>query len=179
MIGHGGLRLEWASYRTQDARVLLAASGAYQLTEVLRAAKRLRDRNVPNLVVYWLEPGRLQEDCSGTEYAVRDDIYRLLQPPGVPTVFCTHTRTHSIWGLLGPRMQDGDRLSVLGYRNQGGTLDTPGMLFVNRCTWAHCVAEAARLLRLPQQELLDEGEIAALAGRAEPQGVIVPHPLTM
>jgi phosphoketolase len=179
MIGQGGLRLEWASYRTQDARVLLAASGAYQLTEVLRAAKRLRDRNVPNLVVYWLEPGRLQEDCSGTEYAVRDDIYRLLQPPGVPTVFCTHTRTHSIWGLLGPRMQDGGRLSVLGYRNRGGTLDTPGMLFVNRCTWAHCVAEAARLLRLPQQELLDEGEIAALAGRAEPQGVIVPHPLTV
>jgi phosphoketolase len=76
-------------------------------------------------------------------------------------------------------MQDGGRLSVLGYRNRGGTLDTPGMLFVNRCTWAHCVAEAARLLRLPQQELLDEGEIAALAGRAEPQGVIVPHPLTV
>jgi phosphoketolase len=178
LIDHGGFRLDWATYRPEDAKVVLAASGAYQLIETLRAAKRLREKNVPHIAVYWLEPGRLHENCSGTQYAISDRVYEMLQPLGVPTVFCTHTRPHIIWGLVGPRIRDGAKLRVLGYQNQGGTLNTPGMLFVNRSTWAHCVLETAQLLQISPEELLNDAEIAALTGKRQPQGVIIPHPQT-
>jgi phosphoketolase len=171
------MRLEWGSYRSTEAKVLLAAVGAYQLVEVLRAAKRLTNRGVPNLVIYWLEPGRLQDACAGTQYGIPNELWLSLQPRRAKVcVFCTHTRPHSIWGLIGPLLQDDRRLSVLGYSNMGGTLDTAGMLFVNRCSWAHCVAEAARLLELPARDYLEEPELAALAGKASPHGVIIPHP---
>jgi hypothetical protein len=49
-----------------------------------------------------------------------------------------------------------------GYINQGGTLNTAGMLFVNRCSWAHCLAEVARLLDLPRAQLLNTQEERAL-----------------
>jgi hypothetical protein len=56
---------------------------------------------------------------------------------------------------------------------QGGTLTVAGMLFVNRCTWAHILDEAARLLGLPRQDVLTEDELAALDGQASPHGVII------
>ena len=56
---------------------------------------------------------------------------------------------------------------------QSGTLTTEGMLFVNRCTWAHIVLEAARLLKVPVTKLLSKKEIAALNGKANPEGVII------
>jgi hypothetical protein len=31
-----------------------------------------------------------------------------------------------------------------GYTSYGGTLDAAGMLFANRCAWAHAIATAAR-----------------------------------
>lgn len=48
------------------------------------------------------------------------------------------------------------------------------MLFVNRCTWAHVVAEAARVLDVSREELLTSLELQALDGLASPHGVIVP-----
>lgn len=176
LLAQGAIRLDWASYRPEEAKVLLGAVGAYQLGEVLRAAKRLTERNIPHIIVYWLEPGRLQEGCADTEYEIPEDLLRSLHPPRVSAlVFCTHTRPHCIWWLIGPLL-DGRRLKVLGFRNQGGTLDTPGMLFVNGCSWAHCVSEAAHLLDLPVQEVLMEHELAALRGEAAPQGIIIPRP---
>jgi hypothetical protein len=47
------------------------------------------------------------------------------------------------------------------------------MLFVNRCTWAHIVLEAARLLKVPVTKLLTKKEIAAINGKANPEGVII------
>ena len=67
-------------------------------------------------------------------------------------------------------------MSVLGYRNEGGTLDSPGMLMVNRCTWAHCVLEAARLIGVPEQHLLTKAELAAISGEMSPHGIIIPFP---
>ena len=52
-------------------------------------------------------------------------------------------------------------------------LAVPGLLFLNRCTWAHILLEAARVLGLPSEELLAQGEMAALEGRASPHGVII------
>jgi hypothetical protein len=51
-----------------------------------------------------------------------------------------------------------------GHSNQGGTLNTPGMLFVNRCSWAHCLAAVAQLLDLPRAHLLSAPEGQALDG---------------
>jgi hypothetical protein len=47
------------------------------------------------------------------------------------------------------------------------------MLFVNRCTWAHIVLEAARLLKVPVTKLLTKKDIEAINGKANPEGVII------
>jgi hypothetical protein len=48
------------------------------------------------------------------------------------------------------------------------------MLFVNRCTWAHVLVEAARLLEIPGDQLLTSNELAALRGKVSPHGIIIP-----
>ena len=97
-------------------------------------------------------------------------------PPFVAVrLFVTHTRPHSIWGIFGPG-QFASGMSVLGYMTEGGTLSTPGMLFINSCSWVHCVAEVANLLGVPGERFLSEQEVAALRGQLNPHGVIVPLP---
>jgi hypothetical protein len=71
-------------------------------------------------------------------------------------------------------LHTGVRTAGLGYVNRGGTLTTPGMLFVNRCTWAHVLAEAARVLDVPREDVLNPPELQALDGLTSPHGVIVP-----
>jgi hypothetical protein len=48
------------------------------------------------------------------------------------------------------------------------------MLFVNRASWAHCVAEVARLLDVPRERVLDGAEVRALDAQGSAHGVIVP-----
>jgi hypothetical protein len=50
------------------------------------------------------------------------------------------------------------------------------MLMINRCSWAHCLLETARLLDVPEQHLLTSTELAAISGKANPQGNIIPFP---
>jgi phosphoketolase len=165
LVAEGALALPWAAHRPQQARVLLVAVGAYQLGEVLHAARRLAERDVACAVAYLLEPARLDAALLG-----------LLAPPTVQAVVVvTHTRPHVIWGILGPWLSERS-MTVLGYRNAGGTLDTPGMLMVNGCTWAHVVDAAARHLAVDSSELLRREERDALAGRIPPQGVVIPLP---
>ena len=59
-----------------------------------------------------------------------------------------------------------------GFVNQGGTLNTAGLLFRNRCAWAHALVEVARLLDPPREALLDPDELATLDGRASSGGVL-------
>jgi len=47
------------------------------------------------------------------------------------------------------------------------------MLYVNRCTWAHIVLEAAKLLKVSVTKLLTKKEFAAISGKANPEGVII------
>ncbi len=176
LVQDGGLRLDWASHEPERARLLLTAIGAYQLGEVLRAARRLAERGIPHQVNYLLEPGRFRHARSHAEEshlapaAVRE---RLFPAMAQARLFVTHTRPEPLLGLLGA-LHTGAQTCGLGYINQGGTLDTPGMHFVNRCSWAHGVAEAARLLNVPREELLSQAEMQALDGRASPHGIIVP-----
>jgi hypothetical protein len=62
---------------------------------------------------------------------------------------------------------------ALGCIGQGGTLSTVGMLFVKRCTWAHIVVEAGRLLNLVGEGLLRGEESAALEGKHTPEGMLI------
>lgn len=176
LMRDGGQRLEWAGYQRAQARLILAAVGSYQLMEVLTASRRLAERQIAHAVVYLLEPGRFRAPRSIAERAhqTSPDVMATLFPPKVlPRLFVTHTRPEVILGLLGP-LHTGARTAGLGYINQGGTLGTRGLAFVNRCSWAHCVREAARLLELPDVDLLTSDERQALDGRRSPHGVLIP-----
>lgn len=79
------------------------------------------------------------------------------------------TRKH---GVLRPLDTGPMRTRVLGYVNRGGTLSTPGMLFANRCTWAHAlVAVAEGLAKLPDA-FLSQAEWQAVIGVGEPASII-------
>jgi phosphoketolase len=176
LMRDGGLRLDWASHESERARLLLTAVGAYQLGEVLRASRRLAERGISHQVNYLLEPGRFRCARSHSEAAHLASAAvseRLFPTMAQARLFVTHTRPEPLLGLLGA-LHTGAQTCGLGYINLGGTLDTPGMHFVNRCSWAHCVSEAARLLNVPREELLSQAEVQALDGRASPHGVIVP-----
>jgi len=175
LMKDGGLRLEWAGYQREQSRIILTAVGAYQLMEVLQASRRLAERRVSHAVVYLLEPGRFRAPRSEHEQAhgASPDVTARLFPINVPArLFVTHTRPETILGVLGP-LHTGAATVGLGYTNHGGTLSTQGLSFVNRCSWAHCLREAARLLQLPEADLLSTEECQALDGKRSPHGVIV------
>jgi hypothetical protein len=47
------------------------------------------------------------------------------------------------------------------------------MLFVNGCTWAHCLVAVADVLRIAREDLLSADEAAALDHQRSPVGVII------
>jgi len=145
--------------------------GAYQAEEALKAHARMTARGRRSCVTAVLEPGRFREPRDGIEAAfVTDDVrLKALFPPDLPRVILTHTRPEPMIGLL--RRIDGGpgRTRALGYISRGGTLDVPGMLFANRCTWAHAVGAAADLLETDRSTVLEAVEVAAIEGRHHPR----------
>ena len=175
LLNDGAIRLDWTCYDPERQRVILTAIGAYQLEEVLQASARLKERHVPHSVVYMLEPGRFRIPRSSREEAHRApaQLQAELYPSSVPArIFATHTRPEVLLGVLQPLHTGFYQTGALGYINQGGTLNVPGMLFINRCTWAHILLEAARVLGMLQEELLTPGELLALEGKASPEGAL-------
>jgi phosphoketolase len=175
LVEDGGAWLDWAGYRAKEASLILTAVGAYQLMEVLKASRRLADRNYPHRVVYLLEPARFRKPRAEEEqhHCAKKDIVSALFPNEAHhRIFVTHTRPESILGLLGP-LHTNAGTRGLGYVSRGGTLDTGGMLFTNLCSWAHCLAEAAELLGLPRERFLDTREMDALDGKVSPHGAIL------
>jgi phosphoketolase len=175
LLQEGALRLDWPGSKTSEQRVILTAIGAYQLEEVLKASMRLTDRKVGHSVAYMMEPGRFRLPRSEREkaHAVSSRQMAELYPPSVSArIFVTHTRPEILMGILQPLHTGHEKTAALGYINHGGTLNVPGMLFVNRCTWAHILFEVARVLGISGEDLLTTEEKAALDGRASPEGVI-------
>jgi phosphoketolase len=175
LLDDGALHLSWLGGQPEAARILITAVGAYQLEETVKASLRLKEREVAHSVTYMLEPGRFRAPRSEREeaHAVPEERRLRLYPPGVrPRIFVTHTRPEPLLGTL-QSLNTGEQTAGLGFVNRGGTLSVDGMLFVNRCTWAHILAEAARLLEMPREALLTRQEIAALDGRMSPHGVII------
>ena len=116
------------------------------------------------------EPGRLRapRDDQEAAYVLDDAAVAAIFPPATPRVFITHTRPEPLLGAL-RRIDTGPATTrALGFINRGGTLDVDGLMFANRCTWAHLLGDAARVLSVPLAALLDADEIAAIEGRGEP-----------
>lgn len=151
-----------------SAPVQLLAIGAYQLEQALLAAQRLRERGVAVSVWAVLEPGRLREPRDAFERDYIGDAAQRLPAAEQRVLFC-HTRPEPMLGALRPLDLGPKRTRALGYRNRGGTLDSFGMLFANRCTWAHGIFALAELRGAAVKEWLSEEELAAVEGRGDPQ----------
>jgi phosphoketolase len=136
----------------------------------------MADRKVLHSVVYMLEPGRFRIPRTKGErtHMASDDLKELLYPAGVTgRIFVTHTRPEPLIGTLHPLHTGYGNTVGLGFIGRGGTLTVEGMLFVNRCSWAHILTEAADILKMPREELLSKEELASLEGRLSPHGVII------
>lgn len=158
----------------EACEIQLVAIGAYQLGEALRAWTRLTHIGRRACVTCVIEPGRLRSPRDKLEkrFVINDSTCRALFPSTAVRVIITHTRPEPMLGAL--RRIDGGtaRTRALGFLNRGGTLDVGGMLFANRCTWAHIAAAAADLLGLPHGAVLDTAEVAAISGTGDPLAVL-------
>ena len=157
-----------------EAAILLVATGAYQLQEVLRADARLAGAGLATAVVYLGEPARyrLPRDADEARYTHADAQVGALFPSGTPRVFLTHSRPEPFLGVL-RRLDTGPATTVaLGFINRGGTLDVPGLLFANRSTWAHVVAAVAHVLGVAREGLLSGSEAAAIDGHGDPAVIL-------
>ncbi|MDQ3856209.1 MAG: xylulose 5-phosphate 3-epimerase, partial [Chloroflexota bacterium] len=173
LVKTGAIRVRGAG--AAEETVLLVASGAYQLGEALRASDRLADHGISHSVVYLLEPGRFRSprDEREQEYLVPEPERAELFPASAGVrVFLTHTRPEPFFGIVRPLDTGVGRTRALGYINHGGTLDTPGMLFANRCTWAHALQEVATGLDIDPTSLLAPDELGAVRGEASPASVM-------
>jgi phosphoketolase len=83
-------------------------------------------------------------------------------------VALTHMRPEVFRGHLHGLFPKPSRSRVLGYVNRGGTLNEAGMLFANRCSWAHALAACAEVMDRPPGEWLSTAELAAVEGRGDP-----------
>ena len=153
-----------------DAEVQFIAIGAYQLDEAMEAHARLERQGRRSCVTVVLEPGRLRIPRDGIEAEFVDDdaTVEALFPPGLPRVILTHTRPEPMLGVL--RRIDGGPANTraLGYISRGGTLDVPGMLFANGCTWAHAIDAAAAVAGWERGSVLDAAQRDAIDGRGDP-----------
>jgi phosphoketolase len=169
-VRDGAVRLHGSG--AADERLLLAAVGAYQLAEARRASARLAQRGIAHALVSIVEPGRFRAPRDAMERAACADEAtrsRLFPAHSELRVIVGHTRPEPLAGVLRPLDTGAARTRVLGYVNRGGTLDTFGMLFANRCTFAHVLVDAAELLGVTADSLLSADELAAVRGEADPR----------
>ena len=98
---------------------------------------------------------------------------RVLYYPRLTTTMET-ARQEALRGAAeGTTVIAGEQTAALGFIVQGGTLTTPGLLFVNRCSWAHILEASAHVLNISRETLITPEEQAALDGQVSPEGVII------
>lgn len=147
----------------------LVAIGAYQLEQAQRAWQRLADQGVKASLVYLQEPGKYRHarDHYEAEQLVSEATKESLFPSNVNArVFITHTRPEPVLGHLRSLDMGPSKTSALGYKNRGGTLDANGLLLANGCSWAHLLAELAKLTGENLSAWLNDEELAAINGTA-------------
>lgn len=153
-----------------QTQVQLVAIGAYQLQECLRAAEILGDKGCQAQVLVVVEPGRLRQPRDRVEagFVLPDEVLAEAFPPGLARVIVSHSRPEPMMGAL-RRLDSGPQKTLAaGYINRGGTFDVEGMLFANRCSWAHIVQKAVTLLGDDPSNYLSQPVRAALQGRGNP-----------
>ncbi|MDP3801797.1 xylulose 5-phosphate 3-epimerase [Brevundimonas sp.] len=161
----------------EDAEVQFVAIGGYQAEEALRAGRRLKARGHRSCVTVLLEPARFRSSRDSLEagHTVDDKTLGELFPNSLPRVILSHTRPEPMLGLL-RRLDGGPRsTTALGYISRGGTLDVAGLLFANRCSWAHVVDAAAGLCGWARDDLLTGPERATLDGHGDPAALWTPE----
>ncbi len=175
LIEQGAIRLR--SFGRRDERLQLIATGGYQLVEVMKASTRLAAAGIDHGVIYLQEPGRFRtpRDEQEMSHMAPAEVSEQLFPKLTPArVFVTHTRPAPFVGTIWPLLTDAVTTPVLGYIGRGGTLNENGMLFANRCTWAHVVAAATVALGESADTLLNVAEYAALLSEARPAAIFEP-----
>jgi len=170
----GGIRLPWFEHKADEAKLSLIAIGAYQLIDVVKAAKRLKEADIPVSVACLLEPGKFRRARSAMErdHMASKEVQAAILPSSVEHVgFVVHTRPEILVGALhhwfGKRS-----VTQFGFLNHGGTLDADGLMYVNHSSWAHILRDAATSLGFDEGRVLHEDERAALDGKRSPDGVI-------
>src|SRR3546814_3141432 len=101
--------------------LLLIANGSYQLGEMLRAAKRLKEADCAYRLVYLQEPGRFRGPRDHWEVGARasEGVAEQLFPDAMEMrVLLTHMRPEVARGHLWPILPDARKCSALGYRNR-------------------------------------------------------------
>ena len=154
-----------------DNPLLLIATGSYQLAEMRRAAVRLSSAGCAWRLIYLQEPGRFRapRDVWEAMVVVSADVLEELFPAACGRrILLTHMRPEVARGHLWPILGDARWQRVLGYQNRGGTLDEAGMLFANRCSWAHVLQAATELLQISPLQVLSREEWAAVCGEGDP-----------
>ena len=173
LIVDGACRLE----DPQGAEWELVAVGAYQLLEMRKVFVRLQERGYRARLIYLQEPMRFRQGRDRWEEQVLcAQPERLFDPAVAVRIFLTHGRPEALLGALRPIDAGPQRCACLGYINQGGTLDVGGLLFANRCTYAHVLYRLAVLSHTPLTRFLSLTEIDAVTGAGDPYAVIPwPH----
>jgi phosphoketolase len=144
LITDGSVRLRGTGSKEEQA--IVVTTGSYQLREVLRASQRLDYAGIEHGVIYMQGPGRFRiaRDAREMDHLTDKEVINELFPPSASVrVFLTHSRPEPFIGTVWPLVTNVALTPVLGYTNQGGTLNEDGMLIANRCTWAHAVASVA------------------------------------
>ncbi|WP_372965229.1 xylulose 5-phosphate 3-epimerase [Marinobacter sp.] len=170
LASHGALVIDEDTSAGEEP-LLLIASGSYQLSEAIRACERIRETGTPFRLVYLQEPGRFRQprDRMEAEVCLNEFEQERLFPHRMQRrVALTHMRPEVFRGHLHTLFPHPAHSRVLGYINRGGTLNASGMLFANRCSWAHTVAACAAVLEKPPGEWLSSAELAAVEGRGDP-----------
>jgi phosphoketolase len=174
MVLDGGMRLTWAEHKPDEAKLSFVAIGSYQLREILLAAMRLKDRDIPYTVSYIMEPGRFRFPRNDGERAhlAPESVRQSIVPPHSENVIVSaHSRPEPVVGAIQP-VWDGKRVRGFGFINEGGTLDADGLIWVNKLSWLHLLRESARMLSIPEDRILSEDERAALDGHRNPVGIV-------
>jgi hypothetical protein len=84
----------------------------------------------------------------------------------------TQLRVHDLAQVLVAGGKAGDTANVYLTLWAADRLTVAGMLFANRCTWAHVTAEAASALGIDAAQVLRADEWAAVRGLGDPQTVM-------
>ena len=175
VLGRDPLRLAEAYFRGDIDIEGDFFVGAYQLAESIKAADRLHECGIAATLLCIFEPGRLRQprDARERRHVLGDDTLSALFPGRTAVrVVVGHARPEAMAGLL-RRIDTGPKSTrFLGYIGRGGTLDVGGMLFANRCTWAHVVAAAADLLALDPLKFLRADEHVAVTESGDPRAVM-------